>query len=88
MVREHITQLCPYKYHVPMNTTLGKGWVVVYNVCGSIFGDSYCVGCGLSDGRAILLGCSICGEQGELLFGVRASRRNILKPLIVYVPIG
>ncbi|CAB4293826.1 unnamed protein product [Prunus armeniaca] len=64
-VDKHYMQLCPYRYHLPKNATLGRGVEVTCKICGCLFRGSCCASCGLSEGQAILKDCSICGEQGE-----------------------
>ncbi|XP_008245794.1 PREDICTED: uncharacterized protein LOC103343943 [Prunus mume] len=64
-VGKHYTVLCPYRYHLPKNATLGRGVEVTCKICGCLFRGSCCASCGLSEGQAILKDCSICGKQGE-----------------------
>ncbi|XP_021821250.1 uncharacterized protein LOC110762857 [Prunus avium] len=64
-VDKHPTQLCSYMYRVPKNAIVGESCVVACLVCGGLFRDSCCGGCGLSAGRAILKDCTICGKQEE-----------------------
>ncbi|KAL6293762.1 hypothetical protein ACE6H2_001904 [Prunus campanulata] len=64
-VGKHYTPLCPYRYHLPKNATLGSGCEVICKICGCLFRGSCCASCGRSEGQAILKDCSICGKQGE-----------------------
>ncbi|CAL9003219.1 unnamed protein product [Prunus brigantina] len=66
-VDKHPTYLCSYKYRVPKNAVVGNSCVVECLVCGCLFRDSCCAGCGLSIGHALLKDCTICGKQEEHL---------------------
>ncbi|CAL8122341.1 unnamed protein product [Prunus armeniaca] len=64
-VGEHISQLCPYKYDAPKDSTLGEGCMVVCSICCCLLRDPCCADCDLSIGCAVLKDCPICRKQGE-----------------------
>ncbi|BBH01079.1 hypothetical protein Prudu_011236 [Prunus dulcis] len=65
LVGDHISQLCPYKSDVPKNAIVGSGCAVLCKVCGCRFKGSCCAKCGISQGRAVFMNCSLCEKQGE-----------------------
>ncbi|ONI10940.1 hypothetical protein PRUPE_4G077500 [Prunus persica] len=64
-VGDHISRLCPYKSDVPKNAIVGSGCAVLCKVCGCRFKGSCCAECGITQGRAIFMNCSLCEKQGE-----------------------
>ncbi|XP_016652584.1 PREDICTED: keratin-3, type I cytoskeletal 51 kDa-like [Prunus mume] len=64
-VGDHISHFCPYKSNVPKNAIVGSGCTVLCKVCGCRFRGSCCASCGISQGRAVFMNCSLCEKQGE-----------------------